>query len=213
MSTSIATALFHRNTKLVREGEISEIEIKFYSSETPNEKYRIGQKHVKGKLVSIVKYADNNGYTLTYDISKLYHGEKNIFTISRTYIEACKARCIQFDINSILEDGTVESRSYTVSVDEWLSTNTYLGTAVISDDTEKFAYDKESIVEVEIRLDAGATHKGIARIDNMIATELGSSVVYNITFDFSTEYDYRVESIVSDNIISIKAYNPDESTT
>ena len=39
---TVANMLYNRKTKLLREGEIGTFETRFYSSDTPNEKYRIG---------------------------------------------------------------------------------------------------------------------------------------------------------------------------
>ena len=102
MSVTVANTLYNRGNKIIREGETGKVEIRFYSSETPNEKFRIGQKTLIGRVTDIDKI--NDGYSFTFDLSEKYFGKTNTFQINKLYIEACYIRCILFDITNTIND-------------------------------------------------------------------------------------------------------------
>lgn len=205
MSVTVANTLYNRGNKIIREGETGKVEIRFYSSETPNEKFRIGQKTLIGRVTTIDKI--NDGYSFTFDLSEKYFGKTNTFQINKLYIEACYIRCIVFDITNTIND-IEEQRSYIISADEWLSTNTYLNKGIIDTSTEQWAYEAEQYVEVKATL-IDEVVEGTARIVEIINTEDiddNDEVIFRITLDFSDKYRYKVVDILTYNIEYIRKY-------
>ena len=198
MSVTVANTLYNRGNKIIREGETGKVEIRFYSSETPNEKFRIGQKTLIGRVTDIDKI--NDGYSFTFDLSEKYFGKTNTFQINKLYIEACYIRCILFDITNTIND--------IISADEWLSTNTYLNKGIIDTSTEQWAYEAEQYVEVKATL-VDEVVEGTARIVEIINTEDiddNDEVIFRITLDFSDKYRYKVVDILTYNIEYIRKY-------
>lgn len=207
---TVAQMLYNRDTKLLREGEIGTFEIRFYSSETPNEKYRIGQKYVKGRIVTMTD--TGSGFGFNVDISTEYNGLYNEFEITDKYITLCNVKCIVFVIDSITLDGLTEHREIVISTDEWLSTNTYLTTGIVSSTTEQYSYNIDDIVEFTYNTNSSSDQiKCIARIlkiDQYV--DSSDEVTYTIQFDASTEYNYNVFSLRDSNIIDIAIYKEPE---
>ena len=89
--------LYYEDTPILVVNQVSEIEIRFYTTTTPNENYRVGQRHIKGKVTDISKVRDidytNSGFKLTFDASTEYRGKKSVVTVHRSYVDATKARC------------------------------------------------------------------------------------------------------------------------
>lgn len=206
---TIAHMLYNRKTKLLREGEIGTFETRFYSSDTPNEKYRIGQKHVQGKVVSISDAHD--GFSFKIDISTDYNGKYNEFSITERYIDICKIKCIVFIIDSTTLDGQTEHREISITTDEWLSTNTYLTTGFVDEATEKYSYNINDIVEVTYDTNEEKNKVTIAKILKISKyTDSTDTVSYKISFDGSTKYNFD-QFILDDSVIKgIKLYKKPE---
>ena len=205
MGITVANTLYNRGNKIIREGEIGTVEIRFYSSETPNEKYRIGQKKLIGKVTTIEKVS--SGFSFTFDLSEQYFGKTNTFTINKIYIDACYIRCIVFDITNTVND-IEEKRSYTISAEEWLSSNTYLNKGIIDTSTEQWAYEEDQYVEVKATI-LDEVIEGIARIANIVNTgdiDSNGNIVFRVTLDFSGKFSYRVVDVLTYNIEYIKKY-------
>ena len=202
---AVSHILYNRKTKLLREGEIGTFETRFYSSETPNEKYRIGQKHVKGKIIVIDDLHDGFGFKV--DISTEYNGKYNEFKISDRYIQLCNIKCIVFIIDSITIDGLTEQKEIVITTEEWLSTNTYLTTGIVDSSTEKYSYNIGDIVEVTYKVDTEEPITCIGKILNISEyTDLSDYTIYKVTLDASTEYNYNIFTIQDNHIIDIKLY-------
>lgn len=206
---TVANMLYNRKTKLLREGEIGTFETRFYSSDTPNEKYRIGQKHVKGKIVSITNRHD--GFSFNVDISKDYNGKYNEFAITEKYIELCHIKCIVFIIDSTTLDGQTEHREISITKDEWLSTNTYITTGLVDETTESSSYNIGDIVEVTYNTTEEKNKVIIAKILNIYKyTDSSDNDLYRISFDGSTEYNFNQFTLMDSNIVGIKLYKKPE---
>lgn len=202
---TIAHMLYNRKTKLLREGEIGTFETRFYSSETPNEKYRIGQKHVKGKIVSIDDRHDGFGFNV--DISTDYNGRYNDFAITEKYIELCHIKCIVFIIDSITLDGQTEHREIIITKDEWLSTNTYLTTGIVEETTETYSYNIGDLVEITYNTNTEKNKVIIAKILKIARyTDSSENVSYKVTIDGSSQYNFNQFTLSDKEIIGIKLY-------
>ena len=201
----LANMLYNRKTKLLREGEVGTFETRFYSSDTPNEKYRIGQKHVQGKVVSISDA--HNGFSFKIDISTDYNGQYNEFSITEKYISVCRIKCIVFIIDSTTLDGQVEHREISITADDWVSTNTYLTTGFVDESTEKYSYNIGDIVEVTYDSDTEKNVVIIAKILKIAKyTNSSNDTLYKILFDGSSKYNFY-QFILEDSVIKgIKLY-------
>ena len=205
MAISVANTLYNRGNKIIREGETGVVEIRFYSSETPNEKFRIGQKTLVGKVTTINRISD--GYEFTFDLSDKYFGKKNSFQINKIYIEACYIRCIVFNITNTIND-VEKKRSYIISAKEWLSSNTYLNEGIIDTSTEQWAYESNQYVEAKINL-IDETVEGVARIVDIVNSgdvDANNEVIFRVTLDFSDKYSYKVVETTTNVIEYIRKY-------
>lgn len=212
MGNIVANTLFYRDKKILRVDEICELDIKFYSSDTPNEKYRIGGKYLTGKVLSIEKVMI--GYIFNIDVSKEFYGKQNYFCIDQDYIDKCKAKIIQIKVINNIDDNQI-IREIIIPTNEWISTNVYLNNAIIDVSNEKYAYLENDLVIVSLSVpDINSSYnniEGISRIDNIVNTNKiddDGKAIFSITFDFSTLYSYNVVNCLSTNIKSIKKYIP-----
>ena len=142
--------LFYEKTKIFIVNEVSETEVRFYTSETPNEKYRAGQKHVKGKVIDIKKIKsseENAGFIVYFDSSKKYNGKLKTIAVDRDYVKATQTRCIAiiyFD-----EEGWPTGEELIIPIDDWFSPKVYLNQALIVTQPEEYPFQIGDIVDVE----------------------------------------------------------------
>ena len=222
--TGVWDTLFYEKTKIFICNEISEAEVRFYSSETPNEKYRVGQKHVKGKVMSMSKIndADDGGFIIKFDASVEYYGKIKTLGIDRKYVEATHARCIAI-IYFDGETGRPTGEELIIPIEDWFSTKVYINTAVVSDKPEEYPYQVDDIVDLEYYrkidtdIDKGEFKVELQSITGRIASlkelyrlymetdENGimrerTAYYYEVTIDTSTLYDFNQFSIAS-NVI------------
>lgn len=111
------------------------IEVRFYSSDTENEAYRVGQRRCKGRVQDIRRANDeaDDGFIITIDRSKEKRGDVCDVVVDRYYLEYINAKAIYIYVYK-----SATSREYIthkVSVENWLSARTYI---------DKLVTDKES---------------------------------------------------------------------
>lgn len=228
--------LFYDGRKLLTVGEVSEIEIRFYTTPTPNENYRVGQRHIKGKVLELTKIEDQEeqyaGYKLSFDTSLEWRGKKSIVTVNREYIEKTQTRCIA--ILYFNDKGGVVDE-FCISVEDWFSTKVYINSTFIVEDEEDdvlFPFAIDDLVECTVYIQDPENPKDengkilvtkrdyIGRIDSMKLTarsydeinendlEIPKVVYYYlITLDISKQYSYEKVTIASTVIESMKTYN------
>lgn len=227
--------LYYKETPILIVDQISEIEIRFYTTITPNENYRVGQRHIKGRVLSIDKIRDNgdncSGFILSFDSSKEYNGKISEVTIDRSYVDLTKARCVcilYFDSNGKI------TNELTIPIDDWFSTNVYLNSALLIDNPEPYPFKIDDLVDAVIYIKKDIDDNGkfevveqeyTGRIDsislikrNYIETdEMGVSKTitiyyYLITIDISEQYNLHQVTIASTVIKSMKIHKlpPDE---
>ena len=143
--------LYYEDTPILVVNQVSEIEIRFYTTATPNENYRVGQRHIKGKVTDISKVRDidytNSGFKLTFDASTEYRGKKSVVTVDRSYVDATKARC--FCILYFNEDGDI-TNELSIPIEEWFSSKVYLNSAFIVTNPEPYPFKVDDMVDAVI---------------------------------------------------------------
>lgn len=143
--------LYYKETPILVVNQISEIEIRFYTTTNPNEHYRVGQRHIKGKVLSIDKVKDNTeecaGFTISFDASLEYRGKISTVTVDRSYVEVTKARC--FCILYFDEEGKVTD-TLVIPIDEWFSTNVYLNSALLIAEPEPYPFKVDDFVDAVV---------------------------------------------------------------
>ena len=217
--------LFYNDTKILIVGEVAEVEIRFYSTENPNENYRTGQKHFKGKILNLLKCVDSesdSGYIIKVDTSKEYYGKVETVSVNKKYTTTCKARCIAilyFNDKGRIVDELV------IPVKDWFSAKVYLNSAITLSETEKYPYKVGDIVDIVYYIKAEQTDDGKIKVKNADLTgricdlkltyrvvnvkdedgvEWEREVYYNIIYiDASTLYNKKIVSIASTVIRSM----------
>lgn len=223
--TGVYDTLFYNDEKILIVGEVSEVEIRFYSTENPNENYRTGQKHFKGKILSIKKCDEgtDSGYSIKVDTSKEYYAKVETITINQTYVDICKARCIA--ILYFNSTGRVISE-LVIPIKDWFSSKVYLNSAIVIDgEDEKIPYKVGDIVDIVYYIKVSESEDGKIEVENADITgritdlkltcrsvnitdedgvERNQTIYYNIIYiDASSLYNKRVVSIASTVIRSM----------
>lgn len=227
--SGVYDTLFYEDKKILIVNEISEVEIRFYTTENPNENYRIGQKHFKGRILDIKQINSNNtdfaGFTISVDLSKQYNGKTQTISINQKYVEITRTRCIA--ILYFNETGRVISE-LVIPVDDWFSSKVYLNTAFVIEEDEVLPYkvgdivdieyykkiyndDKKQEYTIELFTDTGRI-SDIKLCSKEITYELdGNSYTENvnyylITFDCSDEYNMRILRIAHNVIKTMEVH-------
>lgn len=151
--SGVYDTLFYNDQKVLIVNEICEVEIRFYSTENPNEQYRTGEKHFKGRItdikeVLVTKESEEQfpGYKITVDLSTEYNGKVQTLVINRKYVELTKARCIA--ILFFNEYGRVLSE-LVIPIKDWFSSKVYLNTAYVIEEEPSVPYQVGDLVEFE----------------------------------------------------------------
>lgn len=225
--SGVYDTLFYNDTKILIVNEVCEAEIRFYSTTNPNENYRTGQKHFRGRITDIREAYEKDeeypGYVISVDISKEYNGKTNTLTINRQYVELTKTRCIA--ILYFNEYGRVIDE-LVIPIDDWFSSKVYLNTAFVIEDEPVMPYKVDDLVDFEYYkkeyLDPEDNSKyeinlikETGRITDIKATvmtytdEAGYDQLYPyylIYFDCSSLYYKRIIAIASMVIKSMKVH-------
>lgn len=228
--SGVYDTLFYDDEKILIVNDVSEVEIRFYSTENPNENYRTGQKHFKGRILDIKQISDDekkteyNGFSISVDMSKQYNAKTQVITIDKTYVDITKTRCIA--ILYFNETGRV-IHELVMPINDWFSSKVYLNTAYVMEEAEKLAYKVGDIVDIEYYkkiydsqntytielftdtgriVDLKLTKKRLQYNDengNVVEEDL---YYYIITFDCSSEFNKKVINIAHNVIKSMKIH-------
>lgn len=212
--------LYYNDTKIIIVNEVSELEIRFYSSTVPNENYRIGQKHIKGRCTDIqkvTKAGDNSnlGFYLAFDTSLEWFGKKKTVKVDQTYVDITKTKCIAilyFD-----EKGRITGE-LDIPIEDWFSPKVYLNTAFVVSDPEPYAFKVDDYVDTTVYIKeeyergkfrvVEKSYTGRIRELKLMKREWQTTdengvntthtmYYYMIELDMSTLYDYHTVKIAS----------------
>lgn len=143
--------LYYKDKPILIVDQISEIEIRFYTTSNPNENFRVGQRHIKGRVLSIDKVDSNleecAGFSLSFDSSLEYNGKISNVTVDRDYVRATQAKCfciLYFDENGKITDTLI------IPIDEWFSTNVYLNSSLLVSDPEPYPFKINDFVDAVV---------------------------------------------------------------
>ena len=221
-SNGVYDTLYYIDTPILIVNQVSEIEIRFYTTTNPNENYRVGQRHIKGKVQEILRVdggdKSNAGYTLKFDASKEWNGKISTVTVDRDYVDITKTRCIAilyFD-----EEGEI-TNELVIPIDDWFSPKVYLNSAFtiqmpdpypfkVGDIVDTTVYIKEQYTEnntIKYRVKEQEYTGRLAEIslvkreytttDENKIDKTNTVYYYLITLDISKEYDYYMIIIAS----------------
>lgn len=220
--------LYYKDTPILIVNQVSEIEIRFYTTPNPNEHYRIGQRHIKGKVLSIDKIDDdpesNNGFALSFDASTEYHGKISNVTIDKNYVDITKTRCVC--ILYFNEQGKVTSE-LVIPIDEWFSMNVYLNSAFVVNNPEPYPFKVDDIVDAVIYIkqeldedqfeviekeitgrltDISLIQRQYTETDEMGVDKDYTIYYYMLTIDMSKPYEMYEMTISSTVVKSMKIH-------
>ena len=179
------------------------IEIRFYSTETPNEAFRIGQKRCRGRIHDINKsdtQLDNDGFLLTIDSSKEKNGDLYDFLIDDSYLSSINAKSIL--IYYYEKDTSFSPKeSLIIPVDEWLSAMVYINKRITIE-----ALDEEDKL-VEFDIDDYVRIVYITEVEYQeIYDPKTKKTTYSATNILGTaSIDARIESIIPESVVIAKA--------
>ena len=227
-TVGIYDTLFYNNTKILVVNEISEVEIRFYSTENPNENYRTGQKHFKGRILGLYQVDDsaNAGFSIRVDTSEEWNGKEEVIKIDKTYTKITKARCIA--ILYFNQTGRVINE-LVIPIKDWFSSKVYLNSGIVIDETADVVYKVGDIVDLEIYVKIDTDENGKIKVKNESVTgkitelKLTQRIVemededgvkwdrtvyyYIITIDMSKQYNKKLIKIAS-NVIRSMVLHP-----
>lgn len=227
-TVGVYDTLFYNNTKILVVNEISEVEIRFYSTENPNENYRTGQKHFKGRILGLYQVDDsaNAGFSIRVDTSEEWNGKEEIIKIDKTYAKITKARCIA--ILYFNQTGRVINE-LVIPIKDWFSSKVYLNSGIVIDETADVVYKVGDIVDLEIYVKIDTDENGKIKVKNESITgkitelKLTQRIVemededgvkwdrtvyyYIITIDMSKQYNKKLIKIAS-NVIRSMVLHP-----
>lgn len=227
--SGVYDTLFYEDEKILIVNEVSEVEIRFYSTENPNENYRTGQKHFKGRILDIKQIASDKsefgGYSISVDLSKQYNGKTQKININEKYVEVTKTRCIA--ILYFNHTGRV-IRELIIPIDDWFSSKVYLNTAYVIEKEEPLPYKVGDIVDIEY-YKKSYTDNGNNKYEIKLESDTGriddiklckKQIVYQengvqyqedieyylLSFDCSDEYNMRIIRIAHNVIKSMEIH-------
>ena len=233
-ANGIWDTLFYLDKKLLYVNQIVEVEIRLYTSQTPNEAYRVGQRHIKGKVRTITKvdnYSETDGFILSFDASTQYNGKIKTVCIDKEYVEITKTRCISivyFD-----EEGE-ETEEVIIPIDVWFTPKVYINSALIVDERDAYPFEIGNLVDVEFyvrkstdpnkityTIEKRSITGRIVKLEEMQRnyTEKDENGIdrqrikyyYRVVFDISELYDFNQFSIASTVITKMtirEVYDP-----
>lgn len=164
-TVGVYDTLFYNDTKILVVNEVSEVEIRFYSTENPNENYRTGQKHFKGRILGLYQVNDsaNAGFSIRVDTSQEWYGKEETIKVDKVYAEVTKARCIA--ILYFNEHGRVINE-LVIPIKDWFSSKVYLNSGIVIDETTDVVYKVGDIVDLEIYVKVSTDDNGKITVEN-----------------------------------------------
>ena len=221
-NNGVYDTLYYIDEPILTVNQVSEIEIRFYTTVNPNENYRVGQRHIKGRVQDIKKVnseeTTNSGYSLKFDASKEWNGKISTVKIDREYVDVTKTKCIA--IIYFNEEGET-IRELIVPIEEWFSPKVYLNSSLSVEKPDQYPFKVDDIVDTTIYVkedyqDGNATkykvvekqYTGRIQEISMVKREYTTTdenniekrntiYYYLIKLDISKEYDYYMITIAS----------------
>ena len=221
-NNGVYDTLYYIDEPILTVNQVSEIEIRFYTTVNPNENYRVGQRHIKGRVQDIKKVnseeTTNSGYSLKFDASKEWNGKISTVKIDQEYVDVTKTKCIA--IIYFNEEGET-IRELIVPIEEWFSPKVYLNSSLSVEKPDQYPFKVDDIVDTTIYVkedyqDGNAIKhrvvekQYIGRIQeiSMVKREYTTTdenniekrntiYYYLIKLDISKEYDYYMITIAS----------------
>lgn len=221
-NNGVYDTLYYVDTPILIVDQVSEIEIRFYTTTNPNENYRVGQRHIKGKVQEILRVdgeeKTNSGYILKFDSSKEWNGKISTITVDQEYVDITKTRCIA--ILYFNEEGEITSELI-IPISDWFSPKVYINTAFtiqtpdpypfkVNDIVDTIVYVKEQYTEentVKYRVveqeytgrlnEISLVKREYITTDENNIDKTNTVYYYLITLDISKEYDYYMIVLAS----------------
>lgn len=221
-NNGVYDTLYYIDEPILTVNQVSEIEIRFYTTVNPNENYRVGQRHIKGRVQDIKKVnseeTTNSGYSLKFDASKEWNGKISTVKIDQEYVDVTKTRCIA--IIYFNEEGET-IRELIVPIEEWFSPKVYLNSSLSVEKPDQYPFKVDDIVDTTVYVkedyqDGNATkykvvekqYTGRIQEISMVKREYittdenniekrNTIYYYLIKLDISKEYDYYMITIAS----------------
>lgn len=221
-NNGVYDTLYYIDEPILTVNQVSEIEIRFYTTVNPNENYRVGQRHIKGRVQDIKKVnseeTTNSGYSLKFDASKEWNGKISTVKIDQEYVDVTKTKCIA--IIYFNEEGET-IKELIIPIEEWFSPKVYLNSSLSVEKPDQYPFKVDDIVDTTVYVkedyqDGNATKYKIVekqytgRIEeiSMVKREYTTTdenniekrntiYYYLIKLDISKEYDYYMITIAS----------------
>lgn len=221
-NNGVYDTLYYIDEPILTVNQVSEIEIRFYTTVNPNENYRVGQRHIKGRVQDIKKVnseeTTNSGYSLKFDASKEWNGKISTVKIDQEYVDVTKTKCIA--IIYFNEEGET-IRELIIPIEEWFSPKVYLNSSLSVEKPDQYPFKVDDIVDTTIYIkedyqDGNATkykvvekqYTGRIQEISMVKREYTTTdenniekrntlYYYLIKLDISKEYDYYMITIAS----------------
>ena len=221
-NNGVYDTLYYIDEPILTVNQVSEIEIRFYTTVNPNENYRVGQRHIKGKVQDIKRVnseeTTNSGYSLKFDASKEWNGKISTVKIDQEYVDVTKTKCIA--IIYFNEEGET-IKELIIPIEEWFSPKVYLNSSLSVEKPDQYPFKVDDIVDTTIYIKEdyqdGNTIKhrvvekqytGRIQEISMVKREYTTTdenniekrntiYYYLIKLDISKEYDYYMITIAS----------------
>ena len=202
--------LYYLSEPILTVNQVSEIEVRFYTTENPNENYRVGQRYIKGKTMDIKKIeqleGEYCGFKMIFDTSVKWNGYISTLTLDESYVKITKTRCIA--ILFFNEDGKI-TRELIIPIADWFSPKVYLNTVVYVKEQVDKSEDKFRVVEREYtgRLaEIQLVKREYTTVDENNVEKLNTMYYYILTIDNSEDYDYNKIRVASTVVKSMKIH-------
>ena len=221
-NNGVYDTLYYIDEPILTVNQVSEIEIRFYTTINPNENYRVGQRHIKGKVQDIKRVnseeTTNSGYSLKFDASKEWNGKISTVKIDQEYVDVTKTRCIA--IIYFNEEGET-IKELIIPIDDWFSPKVYLNSSLSVEKPDHYPFKVDDIVDTAVYVkedyqDGNAIkhrvvekqYTGRIQEISMVKREYTTTdenniekrntiYYYLIKLDISKEYDYYMITIAS----------------
>lgn len=221
-NNGVYDTLYYIDEPILTVSQVSEIEIRFYTTVNPNESYRVGQRHIKGKVQDMKRVnseeTTNSGYSLKFDASKEWNGKISTVKIDQEYVDVTKTRCIA--IIYFNEEGET-IKELIIPIDDWFSPKVYLNSSLSVEKPDQYPFKVDDIVDTTVYVkedyqDGNAIkhrvvekqYTGRIQEISMVKREYTTTdenniekrntiYYYLIKLDISKEYDYYMITIAS----------------
>lgn len=221
-NNGVYDTLYYIDEPILTVNQVSEIEIRFYTTINPNENYRVGQRHIKGKVQDIKRVnseeTTNSGYSLKFDASKEWNGKISTVKIDQEYVDVTKTKCIA--IIYFNEEGET-IKELIIPIDDWFSPKVYLNSSLSVEKPDQYPFKVDDIVDTTVYVkedyqDGNAIkhrvvekqYTGRIQEISMVKREYTTTdenniekrntiYYYLIKLDISKEYDYYMITIAS----------------